>query len=129
MNLSLAQLSRLEGALASKKVTSGKTHNFYHYPARFSPEIASAVMEVLSKPGEVVLDPFMGGGTTIIEALAMGRRAVGTDLNELAHFVALTRTFPMSMNDQTAVRAWAALLRRERCHDVSRPEAHAVLQG
>jgi hypothetical protein len=34
----------------------------------------------------------MGGGTVIVEAVALGRKAIGIDLNSLAHFVATVKT-------------------------------------
>jgi len=42
------------------------------------------VIELLSRPGELVLDPFCGSGTALVEALRLGRRAVGGDLNPVA---------------------------------------------
>ena len=48
----------------------GYTHNFYRYPARFSPLFARATIEAFSRSGDVVLDPFMGGATTLVEARA-----------------------------------------------------------
>jgi hypothetical protein len=42
---------------------AGHTHNFYRYPARFSPQFARAAVEAFSAPGDTVLDPFVGGGT------------------------------------------------------------------
>ncbi len=98
---------RLQSALQSSKYTSGSTHNFYLYPARFSPEIARTVIDIFSDPGDWVLDPFMGGGTTIIEGLARGRFVIGADLNALAHFVARVRTTPLSQSDEDWIRHWA----------------------
>ena len=40
-------------------------------PARFSPAFASAVIEWFTEPSDVVLDPFVGGGTTLVEALSL----------------------------------------------------------
>lgn len=100
-------LHRLRCALDSAKYTGGRTHNFYLYPARFSPEVARAVIEMFSKPGDWVLDPFMGGGTGIIEGLALGRPTIGIDLNALAHFVATVRTTPLSAHDEEILRGWA----------------------
>src|SRR5438552_2186180 len=37
--------------------------------------------------GKVVLDPFMGGGTTVVEALRLGCKVIGADLNAVAWFV------------------------------------------
>ena len=62
---------------------------------------------MFSRPGELVLDPFMGGGTTVVEALAAGRRVVGSDLNELAVFIARVKTTPLTNSEVSAVQAWA----------------------
>lgn len=86
------KVTALAEAAAMKGRVRGLTHNFYRYPARFSPAFAARAIQLFSRPGDVVLDPFMGGGTTIVEALASGRRAVGTDLNPLAVSIAKVKT-------------------------------------
>ena len=54
-----------------------------------SPEDAD-VMGLFYRPARfpraVVFDPFMGSGTTVGEALKLGARAVGRDINPVAHF-------------------------------------------
>lgn len=50
------------------------------------------VIRALTCPRDVVLDPFMGGGTTLVEALASGRLAVGADVSSLAAFLAEVKT-------------------------------------
>lgn len=102
-----ANIDRVQSALHSSRHTGGSTHNFYLYPARFSPEIARAVVETFSQPGDWVLDPFMGGGTSIIEGLTTGRGMIGIDLNALAHFVASVRTRPLSARDEELILQWA----------------------
>jgi hypothetical protein len=87
---------------------AGSTHAFYHYPARFSAAIARAVIETFSAQGDWLLDPFMGGGTAIVEGLALGRRVLGVDLNTLAWFVSRVRTTPISRQDARELRAWSA---------------------
>lgn len=95
-----------EAALDRTPVT-GWTHNFYRYPARFSPRFAAAAIEGFSNPGDVILDPYMGGGTAIVEALAAGRRVIGNDLNSLAAFVTKAKITPLSRVEVRAVRRWA----------------------
>ena len=58
------------------------------------------------------MDPFMGGGTTVVEALASGRRAVGSDINELAHFVSRVKTTPLSNQDISEVFEWVESVKR-----------------
>jgi len=101
-------LAELKNAARDDSPVEGLTHAFYRYPARFSPKLASRAIELFSAPGELVLDPFSGGGTTIVEALARGRRAIGTDINELATFVGTLKTLRLTSSDAEALRRWAA---------------------
>src|SRR5690349_10231503 len=71
---------------------SGLTHNFYRYPARFSPSFVRSAVEAFTSPGDWVLDPFVGGGTTVVEALSQGRNSVGVDISSLATFISEAKT-------------------------------------
>jgi DNA modification methylase len=93
-------------AVQSKRKISGLTHNFYRYPARFSPEFANSAIKSFSNPGDIVLDPYMGGGTTIVEAIALGRRAYGSDLNPLAVFVTRAKTTFLNDRESEEVIFW-----------------------
>ena len=96
----------LKEAIASNRPVHGLTHNFYRYPARFNPEFVRQVILNFTKPYDCVLDPFVGGGTTIVEAVALGRRAVGIDLNSLAYFASQVKTTPLSPNDIDSILNW-----------------------
>lgn len=85
----------------------GLTHGFYRYPARFSPLFVRAAIRAFTKPGDIVLDPFMGGGTTLVEARVLGRRGIGTDVSGLAVFVARAKTTILSDEDLCATLHWA----------------------
>lgn len=52
------------------------------HPAPFPVELASRAIRLSTWPDEVVLDPFMGTGTTLLAARALGRRAVGIEISE-----------------------------------------------
>ena len=93
-------------ALDSARV-AGLTHKFYRYPARFSPAFAATAIREFSRHGDLVLDPYMGGGTTIVEALALGREAAGSDLNSLATFVTRVKTTPLTAIDRSALKLWS----------------------
>ena len=95
----------LEGVHARDHV-SGLTHAFYRYPARFSPLFVRGALLAFTRPGDVVLDPFMGGATTIVEARALGRLGIGLDINALAYFVARAKTSVLTESDLRDVRRW-----------------------
>lgn len=95
-------------AARDRKPVSGWTHNFYRYPARFSPRFAATAIECFSKPGDIVADPYMGGGTSVVEGLVAGRHVVGNDLNSLAAFITRVKVTPLRTNEVTAIREWAA---------------------
>lgn len=92
--------------LNSRKRISGLTHAFYRYPASFSPQFIRDTILKFSREGDVVLDAFMGGGTTVVEAIANGRNAIGIDINPLAHFITKVKTTPLSLNDREEILRW-----------------------
>lgn len=94
-------------AVHSRQPVSGLTHGFYRYPARFSPLLVRAAIKAFTQPGDLVLDPFMGGGTTLVEARVLGRHAIGADISDLAVFVTRVKTTPLSDEDLSAIHNWA----------------------
>ncbi|MEO8024548.1 DNA methyltransferase [Polaromonas sp.] len=95
----------LEAAAAPSRVTS-LTHGFYRYPARFGERFVREAIVSFSRRGDMVLDPFCGGGTTVVEALSQGRQAAGSDLSQLALFIAEAKTTPLSKNQLDCVGEW-----------------------
>ena len=59
-------------------------HRFHSYCARFPSEIVETALEKYTRPGENVLDPFCGSGTTLVACPAHGRAVVGADIDVLA---------------------------------------------
>ncbi len=84
----------------------GNTHNLYKYPARFSPVFARAAIETFTKPGDVVLDPFVGGGTSMVEARLLGRHGFSSDISSLAVFLTRTKSIPLPNSDLSTIESW-----------------------
>ena len=81
------------------------THAIHKYPAKFFPELPRWIIQRYSKPGELVLDPFMGSGTTNLEAMLAGRPSVGVDIDPFSRFLARVKTTPLDPEDlQGAVK-------------------------
>ncbi len=76
----------------SPKETSYITHGYYTYPAKFIPQLAARLIRDYTVEGELVVDPFMGSGTTIVESIVNNRVGIGVDINEVAYLVSRVKT-------------------------------------
>ena len=101
-------LTMLVAAACDTSPIDGLTHNFYRYPARFSPKLVRAAIEAFTDPGDLVLDPFVGGGTTLVEAMVSGRNGIGADISSLATFVSEVKTTLFSDAELEQLTAWAS---------------------
>ncbi len=66
------------------------------YRACFKPQLPRFFIERLTKPGDVVYDPFSGRGTTVLEAALLGRIPWACDINPLSRVLTLPRLNPPS---------------------------------
>lgn len=66
------------------------------YRACFKAQLPEFFISRLTKPGDVVLDPFMGRGTTPVQAALMGRHAFGNDINPLSTLLTRPRLRPIA---------------------------------
>ena len=74
-------------------------HDVHAFAAKFPPQLPRAFIRGLTAPGDAVLDPMMGSGTTIVEALLEGRRGIGLDVDPLALRVTQIKTMSVSAGD------------------------------
>jgi DNA modification methylase len=65
--------------LISERDKSGKHKNVYH--GNFIPQIPNQLLKRFTKTNDVVLEPFMGSGTTLFECEKLERRYIGFDIN------------------------------------------------
>lgn len=69
------------------------------YRACFKPQLPRFFVERFTKAGEVVYDPFMGRGTTLLEAALLGRKPVGNDVNPLSRMLVGPRLSPPPLEE------------------------------
>lgn len=113
-NMAAAHAKRLKKRFAAVRAAAlnldpinGLTHCFYRYPARFSPVFARACIKAFSRPGDIVLDPYMGGGTAVLEAMVLGRVPIGCDISSLAVFVTGVKVAELTQGERQAIARWA----------------------
>jgi len=86
--------------------TQNGVHFFHHWTAKFIPQIPGRVIDRYAEAGDVVLDPFMGSGTALVEAIQRGHDAWGTDINPLAVRIAQAKTTPIDNDSLDDFVAW-----------------------
>ncbi len=95
----------LEGVKSTTPVHNN-THNLYIYPARFSPLFVKNSLLEFATTKDLVLDPFAGGGTTLVEAMNSGIKSVGFDTNSLACFISKVKTTPLTDLERKHILDW-----------------------
>ncbi len=76
------------------------------YPAKFIGELPRALIRNLElKPGTLILDPFCGSGTTLVEAQKASLQSIGIDLNPIGCLISRVKTSPLPPGLLTAAEA------------------------
>jgi len=99
--------------------TQQHLHALHPYPARFVPQIPRKAILTWSNPGDYVLDPFCGCGTTILESILLGRPAVGVDNNPVAVLVSQAKAACYTYDDIAELKQLMNELDRLARFDVS----------
>ena len=71
------------------------THYLFRYPAKFHPPVARTLIEKFTDADDVILDPFCGSGTLLVEGVLLGRKIIGIDVDPVAVFVSRVKTLPI----------------------------------
>ena len=85
-------------------------HALHPYAAKCPPQLVRYGLRYYSKPGDLVLDPMAGSGTTLAEAQRLGRNAVGYDIDPLARLIAEVKI--SNVNDDAVDRAYMTVAQR-----------------
>jgi site-specific DNA-methyltransferase (cytosine-N4-specific) len=68
------------------------THGYHPYSAKYIPQIPNYLISNFSEKNDLVLDNFIGSGTTLVESKILGRNAIGVDVNPLACLISKVKT-------------------------------------
>lgn len=86
-------------------------HDVHPYPAKFIPQLPRGLIARLSEHGETVLDPFGGSGTTALEAVRLGRKAISVDANPLSALIGRVKTARLEQDVRNELNVHHAALR------------------
>lgn len=82
-------------SLSLSSPTTAFTHGLHRFAAKYIPQVPAWALDSFAPRGGVVLDPFMGSGTTLVEGLLRGGTTIGVDIDPLARFIARAKVAPV----------------------------------
>lgn len=85
-------------------------HGIHPYAAKFNFRVPCSLLSTYSAKGQIILDPFSGSGTTLVEAMAHGCSCVGVDIHPLASLISEVKTQRLSkkeISEISEVAHWA----------------------
>lgn len=106
-------LDQIEQPMNGRKESQYITHGIHDYKGKFYPQLVKSLLNYLGAREEsVVLDPFMGSGTTVVECYLANMIGLGVDLNPLAHLISRGKMGPLSLDPGFVAEESEGLLRR-----------------
>ena len=90
------------GAINSKQIKSKQStrysvHGLHEYKGKFNPQIVRSLLNIFNKKNDtLILDPFCGSGTTLIECLFGGYNSISFDFNPLAIYITKAKYFSLT---------------------------------
>ena len=90
-----------QGEFWTAKQRSGHSIHEVSYRACYKPQLPAYFIERYAKSGQLIYDPFMGRGTTLIEAKLLGCKVIGNDVNPLSTILTAPRLCEQSLKKIT----------------------------
>jgi len=85
----------------TRSVNQYLTHWIYPYKGKYHPQMIRALLNIIGiKPGETVLDPFIGSGTTAVECEVMGINCIGIDVSPLCVLISKVKSESVDVLDE-----------------------------
>lgn len=88
-------------------VVTPLTHGFHKYPGKFIPQIPEwAISNYLNDEKQIVLDPFVGSGTSLVESTVLGHDSFGIDIDPLSCLISKVKSTPLDPTQFLIISDW-----------------------
>jgi site-specific DNA-methyltransferase (cytosine-N4-specific) len=111
----IKHLSALDWELINAQ-TVYYTHGYHPYSAKYIPQIPNRLISVFSEKNDLILDNFVGSGTTLVESKVLGRNAIGVDINPLACLISKVKTTVIKKPTMREISNFLISLQRDIVH-------------
>lgn len=88
-----------------RQATRYGPHGMHEYKGKFNPQLVRALCNVVDPDAEVLVDPFCGSGTSLVEGLRLGLDVLGVDRSPMAWLMARTKADLVLARDKRAISA------------------------
>ena len=101
-----------------KKNDLSELHNIHSYTAKLIPHIPKYIVETYSEQDNLILDPFCGSGTTLVEAVTAKRITIGMDINPLAILISNVKVANYDLIElESAIKEVNSLINKKRIYN------------
>jgi hypothetical protein len=116
----------LRGVEQRRQATRYGLHGVHEYKGKFNPQVVRALTNVVDIDADVLIDPFCGSGTSLVEAVRLGINAIGVDRSPMAVFLATAKTKSLAESDHRALRETFAAFVRDLAVEMKEAQQCAV---
>ncbi|MBM3238037.1 hypothetical protein FJZ31_17235 [Candidatus Poribacteria bacterium] len=104
------------------------THGFHKYPGKFIPQVPRWAIDkyLIGQNEKLILDPFCGSGTTLVEGILMGHKVIGIDIDPLSALISKVKTTPVDINSLNAVCDWLKKDIKQKKRGGFKPECETI---
>lgn len=96
-------------------------HGLHKFPSKFIPNIPRWCINAFSEENNTILDPFVGSGTTLVEAKISSRNSYGVDIDPLSKLITKVKTTPLNEENLISNKNWLINELNESFNDVKIP--------
>ena len=107
---------------------TAQTHGFHKYPAKFIPQVPKWAIDkyLVGQKGKLILDPFCGSGTTLVEGILAGHNVIGIDIDPLSALISKVKTTPVSILELNRVCDWVIRGINRKKNGTFKPECETI---
>ena len=87
-----------------------KIDHIYPYPAKYTVSMLENYIKKYTKPNDIILDPFVGSGTTLLAARWLERKSIGFDINPIAYHISKVKTNTYILEDKKIIKKFIEYL-------------------
>lgn len=91
-------LNKIDEISLKKREKQYLMHEFHPYKGRYYPQLIKPLLNITAKKGDIILDPFCGCGTTLLESYFNQMNSIGVDLNPIAYFISKVKTQSVNLD-------------------------------